>query len=214
MKLKELKQQMLIPTEEYIINKHVNIKGTDVELHITKWGENMVQNLRLIKPTDILEKEYLDMILEWEQSGEELIPWSLNLDTANFNLMIKNLNGYVEGIDLPEGFVKFSTYWLVNENNKILGAIEIRHRLNDFLSFRGGHIGYGVRPTERMKGYADIMLSSALKDCKNIGLSKVLITCLKDNIASYKTIIKNGGILESEDIDNEKVFQRYWINLE
>lgn len=174
----------------------------------------MVQNLRLIKPTDILEKEYLDMILEWEQSGEELIPWSLNLDTANFNLMIKNLNGYVEGINLPEGFVKFSTYWLVNENNKILGAIEIRHRLNDFLSFRGGHIGYGVRPTERMKGYADIMLSLALKDCKNIGLSKVLITCLKDNIGSYKTIIKNGGILESEDIDNEKVFQRYWINLE
>ena len=57
------------------------------------------------------------------------------------------------------------------------------------------------------------MLSLALKQCKTIGISKVLITCLKNNIGSVKTITKNQGILESEDIDNGEFFQRYWINL-
>lgn len=64
-----------------------------------------------------------------------------------------------------------------------------------------------------MKGYADIMLTLALKQCKFIGISEVLITCLKNNIGSAKTIIKNQGILESEDTDNGKIFQRYWIKL-
>jgi predicted acetyltransferase len=173
----------------------------------------MKENLRLIKPIDSLENEYLDMLLEWKQSGEELIPWSLNLDTTNFHLMIESLNGYSKGIGLPDGFVECSTYWLVNKSNKILGAIDIRHRLNDFLLFRGGHIGYGIRPKERRKGYSSLMLSLALKQCKTIGISKVLITCLKNNIGSVKTITKNQGILESEDIDNGEFFQRYWINL-
>lgn len=173
----------------------------------------MKENLRLIKPIDSLENEYLDMVLEWKQSGEELIPWSLNLDTTNFHLMIESLNGYSKGIGLPDGFVECSTYWLVNKSNKILGAIDIRHKLNDFLLFRGGHIGYGIRPKERRKGYSSLMLSLALKQCKTIGISKVLITCLKNNIGSVKTITKNQGILESEDIDNGEFFQRYWINL-
>jgi predicted acetyltransferase len=173
----------------------------------------MKENLRLIKPIESLENEYLDMLLEWEQSGEELIPWSLNLDTTNFHLMIESLNGYSKGIGLPDGFVECSTYWLVNKSNKILGAVDIRHNLNDFLLFRGGHIGYGIRPKERRKGYSSIMLSLALNKCKTIGISKVLITCLKNNIGSVKTITKNQGVLESEDIDNGEFFQRYWINL-
>jgi predicted acetyltransferase len=127
--------------------------------------------------------------------------------------MIESLNGYSKGIGLPDGFVECSTYWLVNKSNKILGAVDIRHNLNDFLLFRGGHIGYGIRPKERRKGYSSIMLSLALNKCKTIGISKVLITCLKNNIGSVKTITKNQGVLESEDIDNGEFFQRYWINL-
>lgn len=167
-----------------------------------------MENLRLIDPTKNLEKEYMDMIFEWKQSGEELIPWSLTLDINNFSLMIKTLNGYRKGINLPDGFLACSTYWLVDKNNKILGAIDIRHELNDFLLFRGGHIGYGIRPLERRKGYSSLMLTLALKKCETIGLSKVLITCLKSNIGSIKTITKNQGILGSEDIDNNgEVFQ-------
>lgn len=173
----------------------------------------MKEGLRLVKPNVSLKNEYLEMVLEWKETGEELIPWSLNFDTTDFHFMIESLNGYSKGIGLPDGFVECSTYWLVNKNNKILGAIDIRHRLNEFLLFRGGHIGYGIRPSERKKGYACIMLSLALKQCEVIGISKVLITCLKNNIGSAKTIIKNRGILESEDIDNGEFFQRYWIDL-
>lgn len=172
----------------------------------------MAGNIKLIKPNINLKNEYLYMISEWKEYGGELIPWSLNLDTADFDSLVENLNGYGDGIGLPDGFLPFTTYWLVN-NNKVLGAIEIRHKLNANLTFRGGHIGYGIRPSERNKGYAGNMLSMSLPYCKAIGLSKILITCLKDNIGSAKTIIKNGGILYSEDIDNGEVFQRYWINL-
>ncbi len=100
----------------------------------------MREDLRLINPTESLQKEYLEMVIEWNQSGEDLIPWSLNCDTTNFSLMVSNLNGYRKGIDLPEGFVECSTYWLINKDGKLLGAIDIRHKLNDFLLFRGGPI--------------------------------------------------------------------------
>lgn len=171
------------------------------------------KNINLIKPSVSLKNEYLDMLLEWKECGEELIPWSLNLDTSHFDSLVKNLNEYSDGIGLPDGFVPCTTFWLVNNENRLLGAIEIRHQLNDYLEFRGGHIGYGIRPSERNKGYASNMLSIALEHCKCIGLSKVLITCLKNNIGSAKTIINNGGILDSEDIDNGEIFQRYWINI-
>lgn len=170
-------------------------------------------NIKLIRPNADLKSEYLNMISEWKEYGGELIPWSLNLDTVDFDLLVKNLNDYSDGIGLPDRFVPCTTFWLVNNEYSVLGAIEIRHQLNDYLAFRGGHIGYGIRPSERNKGYAGIMLSIALQHCKTIGLEKVLITCLKNNIGSAKTIINNGGILYSEDIDNGEVFQRYWINI-
>jgi predicted acetyltransferase len=170
-----------------------------------------MEKVRLIKPSYELEDEFIEMISEWQSTGEELIPWSLTLSDMNFKLMVEKLHNYSKGIDLPKGFVENSTYWLVDENNRIIGAIDIRHKLTSYLAFRGGHIGYGIRPSERRKGYASLMLSLALKECEAIGLSKVLITCSKSNVGSAKTIINNGGILDSEDIEDGDVFQRYWI---
>lgn len=174
---------------------------------------NTINKVKLIKPNIGFKVEYLNMIAEWKEYGGELIPGSLNLDTVDFDLLVKKLNEYSEGIGLPDGFVPYTIFWLINNKNNILGAIEIRHKLNDYLAFRGGHIGYGIRPSERNKGYASSMLSMTLQYCKSIGLTKVLITCLKNNIGSAKTIIKNGGILDSEDIDNGEIFQRYWIDI-
>lgn len=87
--------------------------------------------------------------------------------------------------------------------------IDIRHRLNDYLLNFGGHIGYSVRKSERQKGYTTEMLALALIECMKLNIKRVLITCDKDNIASAKTIINNGGILEGSGIT-----QRYWINLD
>lgn len=168
--------------------------------------------LKLVKPNDSLENEYLDMIKEWKNGEGKIDPWSLNLDTTDFQLMIEKLDGYSKGKGLEDGFVECSTYWMINKSNKILGIVDIRHKLNEHLLYRGD-IGYGVRPNERRKGYATKMLSLALEVCKIIGISVVLITCAKNNIGSSKTIIKNGGVLDSEGIDNCESFQRYWIDL-
>lgn len=76
-----------------------------------------------------------------------------------------------------------------------------------------GHIGGGIRPSERKKGYATLMLKLALEKCKEIGLTKVLLVCNKKNTGSAKAIQNNGGILENELLVDDKIHQRYWINL-
>jgi len=77
----------------------------------------------------------------------------------------------------------------------------------------GGHIGYGIRPSERKKGYATKMLELALALCRQKGMEKVLLTCDKGNIGSAKTMSKNGAVLENEVEENGKTVQRYWITL-
>ena len=101
-----------------------------------------------------------------------------------------------------------------NDDNRLIGMIDIRHRLNDYLLNFGGHIGYSIRKSERQQGYATEMLSLALIECLKVNIKKVLITCDKDNVASVKTIIRNGGILENEMPKGNRITQRYWITLD
>ena len=93
--------------------------------------------------------------------------------------------------------------------------LQIRHCFNDYLEKFGGHIGYSVAPSERRKGYATEMLKAALPKCRELGLDKVLITCIDHNVGSRKTILANGGIYESTVYEpDEKVnLERYWIDL-
>jgi predicted acetyltransferase len=167
---------------------------------------------RLTIPTVELEKQYLDMLADWSKTGEKLVPFVIKMDHQNFPLMIKRLQDYQNGIGV-ENFVAHSTYWLVNTNKKILGVVNIRHYLNESLLKKGGHIGYGIRPSERRKGYANIILQLAKDKARELSLDKVLLTCDKNNIGSVKTILKNGGILESEEMIEDTIIQRYWINL-
>jgi predicted acetyltransferase len=92
--------------------------------------------------------------------------------------------------------------------------IDVRHRLNDYLLKFGGHIGYSVRKSERQKGYATEMLALTLKECIKLNIKRVLITCDKDNIASAKTVVNNGGVLENEIPEENGITQRYWLNLD
>ena len=111
-------------------------------------------------------------------------------------------------------WVNCSTYFLF-VGGRIVGTIQIRHTLNDELLKSGGHIGYGVRPSDRRKGYGSKMLALAIEKCRELGVNKALVTCDKGNIGSAKTVMKNGGVFESEYTDEKtnKVEERYWITL-
>lgn len=173
-------------------------------------------NVRLIKLTKEYYKELSEMIDEWKIDQEinhtNHSPWAIfKNDYHDFDYYLANLE-HKEPID---GKVPSSTFFLLDtERNILLGAVNIRHYLNDYLLKYGGHIGDGIRPSERGKGYGTEMIRLALIECKKLGINKVLMVCDKDNIASAKTIINNGGILENEIIDEDgDTNQRYWIEL-
>lgn len=96
---------------------------------------------------------------------------------------------------------------------RLVGMIDIRHRLNAHLLAVGGHIGYSVRKSCRRRGYAKRMLALALDRCRGLGLNRVLVTCDRLNVASARTILANGGVLENEVPQDGRVTQRYWIDL-
>lgn len=170
-------------------------------------------DLKLVKPCLELEDSYLDMIREWTATGEKMVPWILNLDAHDFPALLRRLEDHTRGIGADGPRVEHSTYWLVDKNKQVIGAVNIRHRLNQALLNSGGHIGYGVRPSERRKGYAREMLRLALEIARSMGIEQALVTCDKNNLGSARTIIQNGGVLDSEDMKAGIPFQRYWINL-
>ena len=110
------------------------------------------------------------------------------------------------------GLVPATLYFLV-DGSKIIGSIHFRYQLNDYLEKYGGHIGYGVRPSERRKGYGKIMLGMLLDIIRRQAYKKILVTCDDTNIASIKTIESNGGKLENVIEEDGKMKRRYWIVL-
>jgi predicted acetyltransferase len=169
--------------------------------------------LKLVKPTLSMEKEYIDYITEWESTDERIVPNSSKRDNMKFKELVNKWGEYESENIYDKGLVPSSIYFLVDEDKIIYGVIDIRHDLNDYLSQYGGHIGYGVRPSQRRKGYASQMLTLALPIAKELGINNALITCDKNNTGSAKTIINNGGILENEVINGDEITQRYWITI-
>lgn len=172
-----------------------------------------MQQIQLLIPTPELKEEYFDFYQEWKSSGEDIVPWVVEKDPTDFLSMVDWLKDNANGVNIPVGWVPSSTFWLVDDKNRILGAVNLRHRLTDFLRNRGGHIGYGIRPSERQKGYATQLLNMSLNEAKKLGINNVLVVCDAINNASERTIVKNGGILDSDFIEEDgNIIRRYWIN--
>lgn len=171
-------------------------------------------NIKLIKMSYEYKDQLIEMIDEWKKDIEENhtnhSPYAIfKNDPDDFEYYIDNLNDKGNGNKVPS-----STFFcLDNDRNRLVGAVNIRHYLNDNLLLTGGHIGDGIRPSERRKGYGSAMIRLALDECRKPGIKRVLMCCSKNNIGSKKTIINNGGILENEVFDKGEIVLRYWIEL-
>ena len=168
--------------------------------------------LNLVKASNEYRKQIVEMLEEWYESGEKIVPYAIRrIDYHDFGYYCENL----ENKDPGNGWVTDSTFFCLDEDRDIMvGAVNIRHYLNEALLLDGGHIGDGVRPSERRKGIATKMISLALDECRRLGIERVLMVCDRDNIGSAKSIINNGGVLENEVVVDGVVEQRYWIELD
>ena len=116
------------------------------------------------------------------------------------------------GVGLPEGRVP-ATFLVAEAEGQIVGRVSIRHELNAYLEAVGGHIGYGVRPGFRRRGYATAIMRQSLAVASSIGLDRVLVTCDDDNLGSAKVIENCGGVLENlaAGRDGSVPKRRYWV---
>ena len=178
-----------------------------------------------------MEEERLKLVIPTNEYKEQVMNYRKVFLDNNESFAgcagLEECNTYEEWIDFDnrlskkygESYVPSNVYLGIRASDNILvGIIDIRYKLSDFLYNYGGNIGYSVLPQERRKGYAKEMLKLALRRCKELKLDRILITCDKENIASSKTIIANGGVLENEVEDIPKlgkseIIQRYWISL-
>ena len=171
-------------------------------------------NLNLVRYDEINEEKYIDFISEWETQKEKVIPTAAYREGLSFLEMMDKWKEDETDIPVSKGFVPSTLYFLTDGDGRILGGIHFRHYLNERLRQIGGHIGYGVRKSERKKGYARTMLRLLLEKIKWLGEDKILLTCDDDNIGSVKTIEGCNGILKDKVEFENKLIRRYWIELD
>ena len=173
-----------------------------------------MEKIILVKP----DLSYADEIIKYKEESlaeSPIINGSAGLDRlSSIEDWLEELNKRSCEDTVPEGLVPSSTYLGIREkDNYIVGMIDIRHYLNEYLTQVGGNIGYSVRKSERNKGYAKQMLKLALEKCKELKIKKVLITCDEDNIASEKVILSaNAKFEDIRNVDGENK-KRFWIDL-
>ncbi len=174
-----------------------------------------MNSLYLKFPTMEDKEKWVEFIKEYRLDNPNVKPLGCS-ENINYEEWLNKIMNEHKGIELQDGRVPSSVYFLMH-GDKIIGYLSIRHNLdNNFLSLYGGHIGYGVRPSERRKGFATIMLNLALEKCRELGIENVMVSCKDDNIGSAKTIENNCGILrEIIFIPEENCkFRKYWINVD
>jgi len=172
--------------------------------------DNLPANLELIRPSLDLSIEFLAYAYECLRRGHEQFIEPIN----NIRAYFEKLRREEYGIDLPDDQPSASEFWLVRDDCYIVGSATLRHSLNDFYNYQGGHIDLVIRPSLRQQGYTDILLAQTLLQARNLNLHRVLLTCDSGNPVA-EVFLNNGARLENKVIayDSETLISRYWVDL-
>lgn len=176
----------------------------------------------MVEPNVCYAVAFLRMAEAFQAAGEPRYEQVLPLLRSHFGGFVDRLRNSAGGQDLPPGHVQSSEFWLLDcSSASLVGIIRLRHILNAYLEERGGHIGYAVHPAARRRGYGTWMLSTLLawlrepawQQAHGLALTRVLVTCHRENIASARVIVTNGGQLENQVWSEGEWVSRYWISL-
>lgn len=136
---------------------------------------------------------------------------------ADLRTYVQRLEQEANGVDIPAAFVPMSTFWLLDDRDQLIGMSRLRHRLNERLRFKGGHIGFYVAPTARRRRAGSHLLRETLVQANALGIAQVLLTTDRDNLAAQGLIERHGGVAEDRtgvrDPELGTMFLRYWITL-
>ena len=188
-------------------------------------------NYVLVLPSIEYKDSFLEMLaaIKTDDSStvfnsEENLDIDRLSDEQTFKAYCKQLRNESKGIGLPKNYIAHTIFWLLeqkDDNNRIVGRVDIRHKLNEFLLKFGGHIGYLINPNDRCLGLGTLILKLALEKSKSLIEdlvdydNQVLVTCNVNNVGSQKIIEKNAGVLiKLTDPGPTEPYQMfYWIKV-
>ena len=171
----------------------------------------------LVRPTSRLYATWLESREEWGRGAHQSnsgFTAEDDVDTAaGFGAWVQRLLDGGDETTVPRPGRVHATTWWITEADEYIGSIQLRHHLTDELLIAGGHVGYGIRPSRRRRGYATWALGAVKEEARQRGMPRLLLTCDQDNVGSARAIEANGGVLEDVRVTPSGTMRRYWINL-
>ena len=158
-----------------------------------------MNDLFLVEPNKEYQKSFENYVLAYKNVNDDCYLDIYKKGLENFDEYLNDLSNISKGIDVPQGWVTSSTFWLI-DNHEVVGVVRIRHQ--EIVT--AGHIGYDISPGYRNKGYGNQILKLALGEAQKIGIKEAIVTCNIDNISSRKIIEKNNGQLLGTIFDEEE----------
>ena len=167
--------------------------------------------LELLAPSIDKREAFLRMAQDWLDHGSDRYLLALE----DFDEYLARLQRFSDAAQVPAGWVPATEFWLDDGGGEIVACVRLRFWLTPSLEVEGGHIGYGVRPSSRGRGFGTAVLRLVLPEARRRGLERVKLTADSDNLASICIIERNGGRLSGEAISEKtgKAIKQYWIEI-